>query len=190
MSQDLYPNRLLPDGALVARFLNEADPTARAPVLQVFELCRALDELRKALETPVARPAGHTNRTARRLQETRESLDEVLGSFQFRPVLIGASTEFSVLWTGIGEPAAKPGGIAPAAVVKVILELTEMRMLDRIRRCTCASWFFARSNKKTSCSSGCRFQKFKSANPSKFNRERATYMTKYRQVQKRRKRGK
>jgi hypothetical protein len=71
------------------------------------------------------------------------------------------------------------GTVSPSIAVIEILEMQTAGTLDRIRKCQCGQWFFARSNKKAVCSDACRVAKFKQSSAT-YKEDCAKYMRKYR----------
>ncbi len=163
-------------------FLNqEQDTAARAEVLHIFELCRELEGLRQEDEAdtgPVnAKAVERFNKRNSQAMSALNALNAALNKFQFAPWLCGLGT-YRVLWRAV-KADAEPSAISTASIVKALLEMTEVGALERIRQCFCGRWFFAQTNKKTVCSDGCRFRKFKDG-AQNFNQGRAQYMRNYR----------
>jgi hypothetical protein len=177
-------NRLLLDGPDVARFLNEEkDRRDYAAVLKVFEMCRQLDELPRNkihLLPPQNLEAPRTaewNRNQKKVESLASAINDALGRFQFRPVLIVAPSPYWLGWKGAN--AVLGPRLSTESIVMMILRMTVAGSLSRVRQCFCGRWFFAETNKKVVCSDACRFQKFKQAHQD-FNEQRAGYMRAYR----------
>src|SRR5271157_3194381 len=68
-----------------------------------------------------------------------------------------------------------PAGEALAA--RGVMELARQRLLDRIRRCICGTWFFARFMHQRSCSDRCRHKNYEQS--EEFKENRRTYMRSY-----------
>jgi hypothetical protein len=178
------PKRLLPlnvsVGFNVTKFLNEeTDEPTRAEVLKVFKLCRELDALRRSKEGMLSADELHKNGT--QVQSTLARLNSVLKVFRFIPFLYGGDP-YQVFWRGMSAEGTELGTrtIPAANFVKVILDMTEVGTIDRVRQCICGRWFVAQTNKKVVCSDACRFKKFKQGDQEAFNKERAEYMREYR----------
>ena len=166
-------------GNVLANFLNApADTELHVRVMEVFRLCRQLDELRQsgALE--------HT-----RTDGLQRAINAHLAEFLFSPVL-NTQHPYSVFWRPSSDSrsrapvkpltAAVLAVIPPSGAIKCVLDMTEQGTLGRVRQCVCGKWFFAQTNKKVVCRDACRFRKFKQKDEDGFREERAEYMRDYR----------
>lgn len=144
-------------------FLNGPDAEVQSwHTMQVFDLCKTLDEVLSASPPP----------TEQRLTGLRKAINDHLREFQVTPVL-GGSYPLFVSWhhaPGHSPPDARPltGQVLSAMpvpsfhpdILRLVLDMTEAGTVGRIRKCICGKWFFAQSNKKQVCSNACRFQKY------------------------------
>jgi hypothetical protein len=77
------------------------------------------------------------------------------------------------------------GGNRPAGewvAIRSIVELARLKLLDRIRRCTCGAWLYARFSHQHFCSPRCRHRHYESS--QEFKVQRRDYMRRYYRLKK------
>jgi hypothetical protein len=174
-------------GYFLVGFLNTAnDRPEHAEVLKILDLCKEIDEIGKKADLTDQASAYFT-----RWPIALSALNSALRGFQFVPLVVGVFPgSFGVFWSSPDRRGFTPAEVERSitlahaypitshGAVQMVLEMTEARTLDRIRKCFCGQWFFAQTNKKAVCSDACRFQKFKQG--ATFNEDHTTYMQNYR----------
>lgn len=179
-------------GEMLANFLNAAKGLAKQrEVVEIFHLCRQLDELRRK-KPPFPLPKQPTQEVTEYLSQyymLTKRLNNALEKYRFRPVLAGHDP-YRIDWfvAKPGKPSkreikqAEASGTVPLpsiSAINIILEMTANGTLDRVRECICGRWFFAATNKKVVCSDACRFEKYKQKDKDAFKKQRADYMRDY-----------
>ena len=188
--RDVVLKHAVTEAGRLVTFLNTASTAPESwRAMQVFELCQQLGELQ----------AEPKSTAKRRESALLSALNAHLELFRFIPV----RGPLSVFWreapdnrspapvrplTG-KELSAMPVPVFHIDIIRVMLAMSEVGTLGRIRKCICGKWFFAQTNKKQVCSDACRFQKFqnsKQEDPKTFKRNHTKYMREYRKVKARR----
>jgi hypothetical protein len=172
--------------------LNAEEETAEhAKIVRLVEMCREVVALRKA--APLPYPPELTDEIfayQTKIDGLLKLVNELLGDFRFTPALIGP--DVAVVWRATRKPRATRGQIKrargampvhPHSAVRILLEMTEMGTLDRVRQCPVCGrrWFFAQKNKRMFCSSNCRVEKHLAKQKTPAAKEdRKEYMKEYR----------
>ena len=171
-------------GGLLAYFLNR-DLGEHQDIGQILQFCQELHTLYTHRPPPLPSPERHAYQLkelslARKIGQALRGFEIVLG------VEVSEQLGISTVWYPAGAVSngkqktviaqfTKSGEVrafGPHTAVQVILEMTCVGTVDRIRQCEnpdCRKWLMVTNTKRTTCNDACRTAKFEMQKGSRAN---------------------
>jgi hypothetical protein len=185
---------LLPTISLLVdlvEFLNGAKTTKGKRVASILEQMLELEAMTKPIKGPILADLEwrKTNpkkfKTMWEIEKKAALLNRELAKYRFIPHASvfagggGGASEWVTYWRRdlkeAGEPLLR---LRPSEALELILRLTQIGYLNRLRRCPrCRKWLYARSRQQTYCSVKCQQQTFTQTEGWKAHRRE--YMRQY-----------
>jgi hypothetical protein len=171
-------------------FLDQTQTSRGKKVLVILEKLLELDAMTKPIkpEEPMFGAAVEWERTDPKkyqlhseIEKRRVLLARELSKYRFTPhaeVVMGGGgkgpSQWGVWWRGdVGSESEKHLRMRASEALEVILKLTQVGDLTRLRRCTrCHKWLFARFRHQTFCSTECQQKSYTKSERFKAHRRR------------------
>jgi hypothetical protein len=178
----------------LVKFLNEAKSSRGKRIVTILEQMLELEEMTKPIkpEEPMIvsvewkRTDPEKYRVHWEIEKRRAILQRELSKYQFIPHAVVAEggggqgpSQWAVWWKGDSDSKWKePLRMAPGEALELILKLTQLGDLSRLRRCSeCQKWLFARFRHQTFCSTKCQQKNYTQSDGWKAHRR--AYMRRY-----------
>lgn len=115
----------------------------------------------------------------RQRNEALRNLNRLVSAYRMSPVCTLSQQSGLIVRYRHTAPTLTQSFEAEAA--SFIISLASVRLLERLRACTCGKWFFGRTSTQRFCSPTCRIRHFKSS--EKWKAHRRKYMREYYRLQ-------
>jgi hypothetical protein len=178
----------------LVKFLNQAMTSRGKRIVTILEQMLELEDLTNSIkpEEPMIaaveweRTDPKKYRVHWEIEKRGAMLQRELSKYQFIPhaeVAMGGGgqgpSQWAVWWKGDSDSKWKePLRMAPGEALELILKLTHIGDLTRLRRCTeCQKWLFARFRHQTFCSTKCQQRNYTQSDAWKAHRR--AYMRRY-----------
>jgi len=106
-----------------------------------------------------------------------QRLNHAIARYTFKPRFANPDTAFFLTWR---RPRLEKVIPSENRAILSLLRLIELRLLYRVRACSCTKWFFAKYKHQKFCRKECQQKHY--ASSSEFRAERRTYMRQYRRI--------
>jgi hypothetical protein len=177
------------------KFLNQTKTARGKNIVMILEKMLELEEMTRPIkpEVPMFGVAVEWERTDPKkykahweIAKRRVMLERELSKYRFIPhaeVAMGGGgkgpSEWAVWWRGdLDSRSEKQLRMRPSEALELILKLTQVGDLTRLRRCTeCQKWLFARFRHQTFCSTKCQQKNYTQTDTWKAHRR--AYMRRY-----------
>lgn len=175
----------------LTKFLNQTKSQRGKKVVQILEQMLELEELAEPIDGILWVPEGLENTDPEKykllwnIAVKNLYLNKELAFFQFRPraeVSVGGSGHASQWSTWWGRDSRERREtelrLAPSEAMELILKLTDIGELSRLRRCShCKQWLYARFRHQNFCSMKCQQKHY--TQTDEWRARRRTYMRNY-----------
>ena len=188
---------ILPSVSLLddlVRLLNHARTAAAKRIVSILEKMLELDEMTKPIKPEEAMIAAREWKKTDpakyelhwEIEKRRAMLERELSRYRFTPnaeVVMGGGGRGPSTWAAcwMGEDRARPDKklrMVPSEALELILKLTQIGYLTRLRRCKrCQKWLYAKFQHQTFCSRQCQQKHY--SETEEFKAKRRVYMRDY-----------
>jgi hypothetical protein len=176
------------------KFLNQTKTSQGKKIVMILEKLLELEEMTRPIkpEEPMIAAVEWERTNPKKYQvhweieKRRASLERELSKYRFTPhaaVAMGGGgigpSRWAVWWQGdLGARWEKHLRMRASEALELILKLTQVGELTRLRRCTqCQKWLFARFRHQTFCSTKCQQKNYTQSDTWKAHRR--AYMRRY-----------
>jgi len=176
------------------KFLNKTKTSSGKKIVEILEKMLELEEMTRPIkpEEPMWAAVEWEKTDPKKYQvhweieKRRVSLERELSKYRFTPhaaVAMGGGgkhpSEWSVWWRGnVASEQEKRLRMRASEALELILKLTQLGELTRLRRCTqCKKWLFARFRHQTFCSTECQQRNYTTSDI--WRAHRRVYMRRY-----------